>query len=139
MTDPVPPPAADAPRGASAAFAVWCVVILALLGALLGVLGALVIPVRPHVGGVEMPVAWAAAVVNFTAGRLAQGAMQRWWAPFLPFAGWVGVVGPMSLLTPGGDRIFAYDDTSLGYVLLGVLAFAATIGTAATPRGATGR
>jgi len=38
-----------------------------------------------------------------------------------------------------GDKFFAYDDTSLLYVVLGVLAFAATIGTAATPAGKTGR
>jgi hypothetical protein len=139
VTDPVPAIAVDAPARASAAFVVWCVVILVALGVVLGVLGAIVVPIKLRLLGAALPLAWAAALVNFTAGRLAQGALERWWAPALPFLGWAGVVGPMSFARPGGDKLFAYDDTSLVYVVIGVLAFMATIGTAATPAAPTGR
>jgi hypothetical protein len=113
--------------------------VLFLLGLVLATLGVLLVPLRLHILGRALPVAWVAALVNFTAGRLAQGALERWWAPAVPFLGWALVVGPMTLFTPGGDKIFAYDDPSLLYVALGVLAFMGTVGTAATPARQTSR
>ena len=141
MTEPVPPVAVDTPGGESTASGrsdstvMWVVslAVLALLGVVLAFVGVLLVPYRPRLFGTTVPLAWVAALVNFTAGRLAQGALERWWAPVVPFLGWALVVAPMSLLTPGGDKIFVYDDTSLLYVVLGVLAFAGTVGTAATP------
>ena len=141
MTEPVPSVAVDAPRGESTASGrggtdglwVTALVVLLLLGVVLAFVGVLLVPYRPRLFGTAVPIAWVAALVNFTAGRLAQGALERWWAPFVPFLGWALVVAPMSLVTPGGDKIFVYDDTSLLYVVLGVLAFAGTVGTAATP------
>ena len=141
MTEPRPPVAVDTPRGESAASGrtdkdlLWVIslLVLMLLGVVLAFVGVLLVPYRPRLFGTAVPLAWVAALVNFTAGRLAQGALERWWAPAVPFAGWALVVAPMSLFTPGGDKIFLYDDTSLLYVALGVLAFAGTVGTAATP------
>ena len=144
MTEPVTDPviAADAPEGEPAAFGVPLAVaalVLFSLGIVLGVLGMLVVPLRWRLLGVAVPVAWAAALINFTAGRLAQGSMERWWAPAIPFGGWALVVASMSFFTPGGDKIFAYDDVSTIYVALGMLGSAATVGTAATPARHSGR
>ncbi|MDQ1682925.1 MAG: hypothetical protein QOH99_1466 [Frankiaceae bacterium] len=140
MTDPAPPVAVDPPPGGPTASGVWAaVLVLFLLGIVLATLGVLLVPLRLHILGRALPVAWVAALVNFTAGRLAQGALERWWAPAVPFLGWALVVGPMTVFTPGGDKIFAYDDPSLLYVALGVLAFMGTVGTAATPARQTSR
>ncbi|MCU1676294.1 MAG: hypothetical protein JWM93_1052, partial [Frankiales bacterium] len=135
MTAPARPDAVDFAPGESAASAVPALTAAALvvLGLVLAALGVVLMPVRPRVLGFGLPIAWAAACINFTAARLAQAAFARWWAPLLPFAGWALVVLPMSVFRPGGDRIFAFDDASLLYVVVGVLATAATVGTAAIP------
>jgi hypothetical protein len=166
VTDPTTPIAADAPERGSAAIGASgaaahaaaaadaaavsgaasrvgltaaTVVALVVLGAVLGVIGAVLVPWHPRVAGVAVPIAWGAAVLNFTAARLAQAAFRGPWAPALPFAGWLAVIAPMWLWTPGGDQFFGYDDVSVVYVAVAVLATAATVGTAATPASRIGR
>jgi hypothetical protein len=122
-------------RGLAAA----TVVALVALGAVLGFAGALLVPLHPRVAGVGLPVAWGTAVLNFTAARLAQAAFRGAWAPAIPFAGWLAVVLPMWLWTPGGDQFFGYDNVSVVYLAIAVFATAATVGTAATPASRIGR
>lgn len=117
--------------------------LLAVLGALLGLVGAFLVPLR--VAGVPVPVsAVLAALGNFGLGLAGARAAGDRLGVLAPAAGWFGVVTLASMRGPGGDVVLPGSLGSYAFLLGGTAASAAAFAfagsrSAATPRSRAGR
>lgn len=129
-----------APRAWSPVQRAWAYAVLVLLTLLLALWGAFLVPFR--VGGTPVPVSWAvAAVGNLAVGR-AGGQLAGAAGALVPGGVWLLVVVVLSSQRTEGDLVVPGSAVGLGFLLTGVLASAATCGSAVLrprgPRGTTG-
>lgn len=128
-------PAVTAP---TRSFLAAAYVVLLLLGAALGVVGAFLTPAGPRVGGVLLPLGLVVAVVgNLTAGVLGLRAIGSRLGAAAPAIGWLTVVLPMGSTTSAGDLVLTGSLRSIAFLLLGSLAGAAVPTLGRPDRGVT--
>lgn len=105
---------------------------LGLLGLVLGVVGAFLVPARPRVLGVPV----ALALVVGGVGNLLVGLFGAWGTgrragSGAPLAGWLAAVVPLSLVSPGDDVVVggrANDIVPIAFLFVSVLAGLIAVG-----------
>jgi hypothetical protein len=99
------------------------VVLLFVLGLVLGIFGALLIPAGPRIGPVLLSVGVAVALVgNIVAGVLGTEMTGNRLGAIVPGIGWVVAVLPLGAKRPEGDLIVTGDTKGYAFLLAGLLA-----------------
>lgn len=146
--DATPTPSLPAPTGPSSEERKdpWWVtpatyLVLVGLGAVLGCIGAFLVPL--HLGRHVVPLSVAlAGVGNFAAGRYGAAATASRGGAAMPALGWLGVVSVLGSARPEGDVVVTGDAVGLAFLAVGALAALAAVGWApgrASPGRPTGR
>lgn len=113
-------PAADVP---SRAYLALAYIVLVLLGAVLGVLGAFLTPAGPRVGGFLLSLGVGLALVgNLVAGTLGLRAVGSRLGAGAPLIAWLVVVLPFGSVTPAGGVVLSGTPRSIVFLLVGALA-----------------
>lgn len=122
----------------SRAFLAVGYVVLLLLGATLGLLGAFLSPAGPRVGGLLLSFGLVIAVVgNLVAGLLGLRAIGSRLGAAAPLLGWLVIVLPLGSSTVAGDLVLPGTPRSIAFLLLGALAGTAVPTLARPTRGMT--
>jgi len=106
-----------------------------LLGIMLGLVGALTIPVGPQLGSVLLSVGVViAGVGNIVAARLAYAMTGSRIVAAAPFLGWLTVVLPFGSTRSTGSVIITGDTKGFAFLLVGMLSAAITLALTGLPR-----
>jgi hypothetical protein len=107
------------------------VVLLFVLGLVLGIFGALLIPAGPRIGSVLLSVGVAVALIgNIVAGVLGIEMTGNRLGAIVPGIGWVVAVLPLGAKRPEGDLIVTGDTKGYAFLLAGLLASVSVIALA---------
>jgi hypothetical protein len=113
---PNPPPPSPLPL-------LGAVVLLFVLGLVLGIFGAFLIPAGPRIGSVLLSVGVLVAVVgNIVAGVLGTEMTGNRLGAIVPGIGWVVAVLPLGAKRPEGDLVVTGDTKGYAFLLAGLLA-----------------
>jgi hypothetical protein len=106
-----------------------------LLGIMLGLVGALTIPMGPYVGSVLLSVGVViAGVGNAVAVRLAYVMTGSRIGAAIPFLGWLTVVLPFGSTRANGSVIITGDNKGFAFLLVGMLSAAVALALTGLPR-----
>jgi hypothetical protein len=98
------------------------VVLLFVLGLVLGVFGALLIPAGPRIGSVLLSVGVAVALIgNLVSGVLGMEMTGNRLGAIVPGIGWVVAVLPLGAKRPEGDLVVTGDTKGYAFLLVGLL------------------
>jgi hypothetical protein len=98
------------------------VVLLFVLGLVLGIFGALLIPAGPRIGSVLLSVGVAVALIgNLVSGVLGVEMTGNRLGAIVPGIGWVVAVLPLGAKRPEGDLIVTGDTKGYAFLLVGIL------------------
>ena len=98
------------------------VVLLFVLGLVLGIFGALLIPAGPRIGSVLLSVGVAVALIgNLTSGVLGMEMTGNRLGAIVPGIGWLVAVLPLGAKRPEGDLIVTGDTKGYAFLLAGLL------------------
>jgi hypothetical protein len=110
---------------------IGAVVLLFVLGATLGVVGAFLIPAGPRIGSVLLSVGVAVALVgNIVSGLLGTEMTGNRLGAIVPGIGWVVVVLPLGAKRPEGDLVVTGDTKGYAFLLAGLMAAAGVVALA---------
>lgn len=113
---PNPPPLRPLPL-------LGAVVLLFVLGLVLGIFGALLIPAGPRIGSVLLSVGVAVAFFgNIVSGVLGLEMTGNRLGAIVPGIGWVVAVLPLGAKRPEGDLIVTGDTKGYAFLLAGLIA-----------------
>lgn len=106
-----------------------------LLGVMLGLVGALTVPMGPYIGSVLLSVGVViAGVGNVVAARLAYAMTGSRIGAAIPFLGWLTVVLPFGTTKATGSVIITGDNKGFAFLLVGMLSAAITLALTGLPR-----
>jgi hypothetical protein len=107
------------------------VVLLFVLGLVLGIFGALLIPAGPRIGSVLLSVGVAVALIgNLVSGLLGIEMTGNRLGAIVPGIGWVVAVLPLGAKRPEGDLIVTGDTKGYAFLLVGILTAAGVVALA---------
>lgn len=107
------------------------VLLLFILGLVLGIFGALLIPAGPRIGSVLLSVGVAVALIgNIVAGVLGTEMTGNRLGAIVPGIGWVVAVLPLGAKRPEGDLVVTGDTKGYAFLLVGLLAAVVVIALA---------
>lgn len=107
------------------------VVLLFVLGLVLGIFGAFLIPAGPRIGSVLLSVGVAVALIgNIVSGVLGTEMTGNRLGAIVPGIGWIVAVLPLGAKRPEGDLVVTGDTKGYAFLLVGILAAAGVVALA---------
>jgi len=120
---PPPNPAPRNPPPPSPLPLLGAVVLLFVLGLVLGIFGAFLIPAGPRIGSVLLSIGVAVAFIgNIVSGVLGTEMTGNRLGAIVPGIGWVVAVLPLGAKRPEGDLVVTGDTKGYAFLLAGLIA-----------------